>query len=226
MEKRRCFAAFLTVVFMSGCGTALPAASAGGEETGAGAASGATSALTAAARSEPQISETASATQVEQSGREPTEDEILTAYDRAVTAYGWFDLDTLPCGGPVKIIDGENYQKVEYRGFDTLEDLEIYLSSLFSPKVIDRLLEQDEEAPKYRDIDGALYVHPSGRLRDADKGSAAVTVARQDESTYFVNVTVDLLAGDLSTITGAECFAFPYQLVNGRWVFTEFRLVY
>lgn len=220
MEKRMCLAAFLTAALLSGCGTALPAASAGGEGAGA------SSALAAAAHGRTQISETASATQVEQSGWEPTEDEILTAYDRAVTAYGWFDLDTLPCGGPVQIIDGENYQRVEYRGFDTLEDLEIHLSSLFSQKVIDRLLERDGEAPKYRDIDGVLHVHPSGRLRDADKGSAAVTVVQQDETTYSVNVTVDLLAGDLSTITGAECFAFPYQLVNGRWVFTEFRLVY
>ena len=43
---------------------------------------------------------------------------------------------------------------------------------------------------------------------------------------YAVNVTVDLLGEDRSEVTGVECYAFPYQWVEDRWVFTQFQLVY
>ena len=46
------------------------------------------------------------------------------------------------------------------------------------------------------------------------------------ETAYAVNVAVDLLAEDRETVTGIECWSFPYEFVGGRWVFTDFALVY
>ena len=47
-----------------------------------------------------------------------------------------------------------------------------------------------------------------------------------DDTTFSVNVTVDLLDDREGAVTGMECWAFPYVLENGRWGFSDFRLVY
>ena len=49
---------------------------------------------------------------------------------------------------------------------------------------------------------------------------------RRDDGSYQVNVTVDLLDEEQLTVSGVECYSFPYRRENGRWVFTDFQLVY
>ena len=41
-----------------------------------------------------------------------------------------------------------------------------------------------------------------------------------------MDVTVDLLDENEETVTGVECYAFPYEFVEDHWVFTDFRMVY
>lgn len=154
-----------------------------------------------------------------------TEEEVLEAYDQAVTAYGWFKLETLPCGSASAIVGGNLYQRVDYAGIGTLEELETYLRGIFSQEVIDRLLPENTDAPLYRNIDGQLYVIPTSRQPDPYKGMETIIVEQSAEDTYMVNVTVDILAENLRTIAGLEVYSFPYQCVEGRWVFTNFKLV-
>lgn len=154
-----------------------------------------------------------------------TEEEVLAAYDRAAAAFGWFKLKTLPCGDASVIVEGNLYQRVDYAGIGTLEELKTYLRGSFSQEVIDRLLPEDAGTPLYRDIDGQLYVLPFSHQPDPHKGTAVVMVEQSAEDTYMVNVTVDILAEDLQTVTGLEGYSFPYQYVDGRWIFTSFQLV-
>lgn len=154
-----------------------------------------------------------------------TDEEVLAAYDRAVAAYGWFRLKTLPCDDASAIVEGSLYQRVDYAGIGTIEELRTYLRGIFSQEVIDQLLPEDDSVPLYRDIDGQLYVIPSSRQPDPYKGTEAVTVEHPSEDTFTVNVTVDILAEDMQTIAGIEGYSFPYQYVDGRWVFTSFKLV-
>ena len=72
----------------------------------------------------------------------------------------------------------------------------------------------------------ALYVLPSGRERDPSKGPAVIQVEYTGETAYSVDVTVDLLDENGETVTGVECYAFPYEFVEDHWVFTDFRMVY
>lgn len=223
MKERKCAALVLAAVLLSGCGaeqTAAPSAVSGSGDELAVVVSA------APAESAAGSTEIMGAARTQGSDRNLTEEEILAAYDRAVTAYEWFDLNPLPCGGPVVLEDGIGYQRVEYAGFDTLDDLRTYLRSLFSEDVISRLLSEDAQTPRYRDIDGELYVHPGGREADPEKSSAAAAVEQKENGSYLVNVTVDLLGNDQATVAGVECYAFPYQEINGRWVFTDFQLVY
>lgn len=167
-----------------------------------------------------------SATQLEDSPRPMTEEEILTLYHRAEEACGWFELAPLPDTGETLRVDGVIYRKVDFPGMADVEDLRTYLRSLFSTELTDQLLSAGGSHPLYRDIDGALYVSAAGRSRDPGKGAVQVEIRQLDSLTYSLEVAVDLLGGDGAAVTGLECWSFPFVFVDGRWVFTDFRLVY
>ena len=152
------------------------------------------------------------------------EEEIISAYDRAVTAYSWFVVSPLPDTGQTVSQDGRIYRRVD--GMEELEDLRIYLNGLFAPEVTERLLTTGGDTPMYRDIDGALYVTGQGRERDPLKGKRQVEAQQVSDGEYSVNVTVDLLDRDGVTITGLESWSFPYVYTGERWVFTDFHLIY
>ncbi|WP_312635421.1 hypothetical protein [Oscillibacter sp.] len=222
MNAKKYAALFLSAALLIGCGdlagvAVFPAVS-NGELAEAVAASPQEDAVDSA--------EMMNAAETTGSARELTEEEVLAAYDRAVAAYEWFELNPLPCVGPVRQENGVKYQRVDYVGLYTLDDLETYLESLFSEDVIARLLDRETPAPRYRDIDGALYARPDGRPADTGKGAATAAVEREEDGSYLINVTVDLLDRDQATVTGAEFYAFPYRELNGRWVFADFDLVY
>ena len=225
MKKRMCAVLLLTAALLSGC--AAPGQGAGASAVSASGPAAAPPAQSSApAESAVPAAVTVDAASTRDSGPELTEEEILSAYDRAVTAYEWFDLTPLPCGGEDIPENGVLYRRVEYPGFDTLDDLRIYLRGLFSEDVVARLLPEDDPCPLYADIDGQLCVRPGGREAESGKGRASAAVERRDDGSYRVNVTVDLLDEEQLTVSGVECYSFPYCCENGRWVFTDFQLVY
>lgn len=225
MKKRVCAVLLLTAALLSGC--AAPGQGAGASAVSAPGPA-ASQPVQSPAPAEPSVpaAVTMDAASTRDSGPELTEEEILSAYDRAVTAYEWFDLTPLPCGGEEILENGVPYRRVEYPGFGTLDDLRIYLRGLFSEDVTARLLAEDDPRPLYTDIGGQLCVRPGGREAESGKSSAAAAVERRDDGSYRVNVTVDLLDEEQLTVSGVECYSFPYRCENGRWVFTDFQLVY
>ena len=82
-----------------------------------------------------------SAVRLEGQARPLTDEEIQAAYFRAEEAYGWFSLETLPCGEKTQTIDGWLYYPVEYPGMENLADLRAYLRGLFSEELVDALAE-------------------------------------------------------------------------------------
>ena len=81
------------------------------------------------------------------------------------------------------------------------------------------------EAPLYRDVSGTLYVLPARRDRDAVRKEGSVRAESVSETAWTVEVTVDLLDGPGGQVTGVEYYAFPYELEEDRWVFTDFRMI-
>lgn len=163
---------------------------------------------------------------VEYSARPLLETEILEAYDRAVRVYGWFDLTPLPVSGESAVVEDERYYRVNMDGIEDLEDLRAYLRGVFSQELTDRLLDGETARIQYREVEGALYVCGEGRERDTGVGPARVETEQVDESTYAVNVLVDLLDAGGETVVGVGSWSFPYAFVEDRWVFTDFQLVY
>lgn len=166
-----------------------------------------------------------SAVRLEGQARPLTDEEIQAAYFRAEEAYGWFSLETLPCGEKTQTIDGWLYYPVEYPGMENLADLRAYLRGLFSEELVDALLASGGAHPLYQDVDGALYVLPTSRERDESKGQADIQIKPYGQAGYSVIVEVDLLADGGSTVTGVESYAFPYEFLEDRWVFTDFHLI-
>lgn len=188
---------------------------------------GAPSAADAAERGSSE-QETLGAALVEEEPRPLTQMEVLSAYERAMTAYGWFELAPLPCGPEQEIVDGRLYRKVDYPGIEDMADLRTYLRVVFSPELTERLLEQGDY-PVYRDVDGALYAFDGtgpGRDRDSGKGAVEISVEQESEGAYSVEVSVELLDSARNAVIGVETYSFPYEFVEGSWVFTDFQMVY
>ena len=171
-------------------------------------------------------SESMQASMLESSARPLLEAEILSAYERALRAYGWFDLSPLPASEDTAIWGGVLYHRVDMDGIESLEDLRTYLRSVFSQELTDRLLDGGTARIQYRDIDGVLYFSGTGRDQDASVGAIQIETEQVDETVYYVNVLVDLLAGDQATVLGQESWSFPYTYEGDRWVFTDFSLFY
>lgn len=207
----------------AGCGEGPPAdgsnAAVSGTITEESAASGEAEAASTPA------SKTMEASEVENDGAPLTDEEILTTYDRAVTAFSWFNLNPLPCNGETAAENGDVYYRVDYAGIGTLEDLKTYLRELFAEEIVQTLLPENTEMPLYRDVQGVLYELPFARGTDVHKGKITRTVEKISDTHYVVNVAVETLGEDLQTVTGIEYHAFPYEYINGRWVFTEFEMV-
>lgn len=166
------------------------------------------------------------AAQVESTARMPTDEEILDDYDRAVRVYGWFDLKPLSDSGETVTEDGTEYRRVNGTELETMEELRVNLRSVFTQGLTEQLLSGEQSRIRYREIGGALYVTGQGRERLSGKGNVSVEVEQSGDTAYSVNVTVDLVDEDEGAVTGMECWAFPYVLEDGRWGFSEFRLVY
>lgn len=209
MRKRIILWGLMIMLALSGCGASGTSGAQTQTETARGEAGG-----------------TLAAEQVEDASRQLVDQEILNAYQRAEKLCGWFELTPLPTGGESRTVDGHTYWRVEYPGVETMSDLQAYLRSVFSPELTERLLATGGDTPLYLELDGALYVTAGGRERDPRKGDLTTQVEQLDDTSYCVNATVDLLASDETTVTGVECASFPYELVDGEWVFTDFWLLY
>ena len=204
VNRRSLLAAMLALCLLTGCGGSAGDPAPAGAEASGGAMT---------------------ASRLENQAAPLTEEDVLSAYSRAEEAYGWFDRETLPAGQESREIDGRVYYPVREPGMETLADLRAYLRGLFSEELTEALLSSGGEAPLYRDVGGALYVLPARRDRDAVRKEGSVRAESVSETAWTVEVTVDLLDGPGGQVTGVEYYAFPYELEEDRWVFTEFRMI-
>lgn len=155
------------------------------------------------------------------------EEEILRAYQRARTAWDWFEFRPMAHSEEGWERNGFQYWAVTEPGFGTLSELKTHLRRLFSQELVDQLLSTGGEAPLYQSIDGVLCVRDFGRKRDPSKGRQEIQVEQGEDGSFSVKVTVDVVGRDGVTVEGIECWAFPYEYdaAADRWVFTSFRSI-
>ena len=148
---------------------------------------------------------------------------IRVDYDRAVEAYGWFALTTMPLDACDTRTEGElTYYRVDYPGIDTLADLRLYLKAIFSDEVVDTLLPAGQN--RYADFDGKLYALDGGRGALVTEESTQVLPVSEAKLIY--RVTVDAyLPGEPPVLDSHKVYDFPYEKLGDDWLFTEFTLV-
>ncbi|WP_369282765.1 hypothetical protein [Oscillibacter sp. GMB15532] len=126
---------------------------------------------------------------------EPTEAEVLAAYERAAEVYDWFDLCSLPTAGEPVSEDGKpydpkqgglSYRPVAHDGLSTYADLDVCVRSCFTQELADKLM---GGGTGYRDIDGRLYSADAARGSNLYLLSKAVRAEQTDPDRWAVTVT-------------------------------------
>lgn len=153
----------------------------------------------------------------------PEVENVKEAYGKAIEAFAWFEISTMPLESSAREIDGRIYNKVKHDTIKTYADLEMYLHSLFSEDIVREKLNKSNKL--YRDIEGALYGMSADRGTDLYKGDATLEVRQESDEKFICVVEVELLREDYEVI-GYETHKFSYELIDGKWVFTNFYLFY
>lgn len=153
-------------------------------------------------------------------------EKFVDIYEKALEAYSWFDLSTMPIdSSDSKETDGMVYYKVDHGTIKTYADLEAHLRSLFAEDIVDSLL--DQAGDLYREFDGVLYAIPADRGADITKGEHTLSFDRVSDDKVKYIIVVELLdEDDLKTVKGHETHEFNLELIEGEWLFTNFYLIY
>lgn len=156
-----------------------------------------------------------------------TDDKIIASYQSAVEAYGWFNAATMPVDySDKKKLDGYEYFRVMHDTIKSYADLKSYLQTLFADDIVEALLAGDGTTVRYRNIDGALYAIPADRGSDITKGKETYEIVRESDTKIIYRVFVEIYDDPVSqTVIGTEQYDFPYEYINGRWMFTSFEPV-
>ena len=158
-----------------------------------------------------------------------TNSEIEALYQRAVEAFSWFHMESMPADAEDTIIDenGHTYFRVAVDGISSLADLEAHLHTIFAPDVVKDLM--DFPPVMYREFDGALFSIGASRGGDLLRGYEAHEIIRnirEDNPNIIYRVTVDILDREtLEEVVGIEVYDFVLSQVNGKWVFLNFNMV-
>ncbi len=161
----------------------------------------------------------------------PADESVIEAYHRASEAYSWFDVLTLPCDYSDTVeVDGMPYARVNR--FPLMVDFRNHLEDLFAIPIVDRLLAGDAAYPQYIERDGKLYALDAARGTDIGKGAETYSVRQTSKTSLILTVTVEILDYSIPNtldaegkVIGSETYEFPFEYVNGKWVFTDFRSV-
>jgi len=158
--------------------------------------------------------------------------EVEAAYQKAMEAYFWFYVTTISTedfdssdSSTYMDADGMIYSKVKHDTIKTYADLENYLHMLFADDIVAELLDDEGDFQRYRDFNDALYAVLADRGTDISKGEETLEVNQESSLKFICTVHVELLdEKDYVMVTGYETHEYAYELIDGRWVFTNFYL--
>ncbi|MEA4832993.1 hypothetical protein SDC9_167928 [bioreactor metagenome] len=153
----------------------------------------------------------------------PSEEEIKQAYMSATEASFWFYINALPTDRNISAeYNGEpDYYRVTE--FENLSELKKALELLFSNEVIDSFLNRNI----YVEINGYLYTLDMGRGTDPAKGKEIYSFKHVSPIKIILNVDVEIRDMDSDfKVIGSKRYEFPYEYKNGKWVFTDFPIIY
>lgn len=152
------------------------------------------------------------------------ETEFYSLFSKASEAWGWFYVWTMPLKGtpglPIVGIETESgiCFEVDYKGIETLKDLENYLKTIFSDEKVEGFL----KFGRYFDVDGKLCAYDLARGTNHSYGKIA-EVNKNIISENQIEYTVSVEKLDYNyELEGYEEFKFITERSGDFWVFSEF----
>ena len=157
----------------------------------------------------------------------PTDAEIEAAYKKAEEAFNWFTFDNLPLAPDTKTYNGNVYQRVDFPGVTTSDELIDYLCTIFAPNIAAGLVSASLMEGRYADIDGVLYGQAAGGGIGPNVGNTSAEIIRNDDSYITYRVTTEVLDEEtFSEVVDHKVFNLSYKKFNGVWVWAWFENVY
>ena len=156
--------------------------------------------------------------------RSEYENQVLTAYDKAVTMAGWFRISTAECVMNDSVEkDGTEYYRV--KNYSTMNTLKEELCNVFTKEYAEYLLANSYI--KYEEIDNVLYAVVADRGTDIFVGKETCQVEGDKEggdkaSGTLIVVTEVLSEDNPDKVIGYQNYEFPYVIEDGKVLFTDF----
>ena len=156
----------------------------------------------------------------------PTEEDMEQVYKLACEAFGWIALTAAPPLDTEDMyeVEGLPYFRVESEYLQSLSDLELYYKTLFSDDIVEILLDVNKDIKRFIEGEnGGLYsmgftYKPVGFSEEETFEFTRV----RDDCCYY-DVYYSLLDNEGNKTRDAS-ERFIYEKVDGRWIFTTFRV--
>lgn len=153
----------------------------------------------------------------------PTEEEILSMYEKAQEIYLWF-AETVP----TEKIDYKNSIEddvylIKDERFSTLKELKEYMSEIFTTEIIEKIEEKIFDTNLIFEMNGKLYMSEYVTPRDIYCGEEKIKdIEYIDDDTISLTVSVEILDEELYTVKNKEEHTFILVYINGEWKFSKF----
>ena len=152
------------------------------------------------------------------------EAEAPAFYQKARTAWDWFETGSLPTTEEVRDTADSSYLRVE--GFNSLAELEDYLLTLFTPELTSHLLTSYQPL---QETTGGLFVLPGGRgtsIYAGEEDVRAFIYTEAEAERYgcdgHVTASTEVLGEDLSTVLYNKRHDWSFVWNGENYVFTSF----
>lgn len=157
------------------------------------------------------------------SSKPKTLDKIPDKLDKAMEAYGWFELSTLPVSKESVKLNGKTYNKVTDKRFASYTEFENYILSIFSSIVGNTLLGNG----LYAGVNNQLYCVSAARGSNALIGKVTYTETKESNTKIVYTATVKYMKSPGSkTVDHTKTYNFVLEKDEGKWLFTTFDYFY
>lgn len=153
----------------------------------------------------------------------PTDQEVITAFQNAVTVFEWFEHQPLPTDGNDKKDSGYMiYYSVSDPNIRTMAQLKAKVHENFTDALSSFIISGSRF---YREFDGKLYVAPNGKPLDPHKGTTTFNIVRKGADRIELQASTPIMQDPehgKTNVVRVQKVTFPYVKTEKGWRFSYF----
>ena len=153
----------------------------------------------------------------------PTDGEVLAAYNKALPVFEYFDIKPLPTNGEMKKELGFMiYYNVTDPKIKSMGALRSVMDGVFTPALSNMILTSRN---MYREFNGTLYVAPAGRKVNKFAGNTTFKVTQRTADKIILQTSTEIFGKDLKTVVKYQTKDFNYVKTASGWRFATFEAI-